>query len=191
MSKHELDDPLSPELRRWFADHRAPAAPASLRRSLEDLPADHPATERLGPASATSWRGGTDGRAGATVRTVRLLAIAAALAILAVASGVLLSGATRPVVSSPTPSATVGQAETSPSATQGPTPSPSTPSGSLLPALPGFTTPAPVPAGATLTGLSWTKLAPNDPLGLVRQVLPWSGGYLPRRPPRRRGTARR
>ena len=41
-----------------------------------------------------------------------------------------------------------------------------------------FTTPTPPPATATWAGLRWRRLAPDDPLGLVRSVVRWHGGYV-------------
>ncbi|HEX5465129.1 MAG TPA: hypothetical protein VFW92_00490 [Candidatus Limnocylindrales bacterium] len=172
------EDPLEPELRRWFASHDAPPAPASLRRALDRLPIEHPAVERVRPAV------GAAGGKSSAARTVRFLAVAAALTLLAVASGVLLfAGRPRPGPATPTPAGTptATPASSASSGLSEATPTPSgtrVPTGTPLPVLPGFTTPAPLADDAAWTGLRWTKLDPDDPLGLVRQVLSWSGGYL-------------
>jgi hypothetical protein len=41
-----------------------------------------------------------------------------------------------------------------------------------------FTMPAPPPASASWTALRWRRLAPDDPLDLVRSVLRWNGGFI-------------
>ncbi len=62
---------------------------------------------------------------------------------------------------------------------EAPEPAPSgSPTPSAVPALDGFTTNAPTEPDATWTGLTWRKLAVNDPLAQVRKVIRWSGGFI-------------
>ncbi len=70
-----------------------------------------------------------------------------------------------------------GYRQTMPVETPAPTPSVA-PSPVAVPALPGFTTDPPTAPNATWTALTWRKLAADDPLAQVRQVIRWSGGYI-------------
>ena len=57
-------------------------------------------------------------------------------------------------------------------------PSPA-PSAEVVPLPVAFTTPrASASASATWTGLSWRRLAPDDPLSLVTSVVGWRGGFV-------------
>lgn len=70
----------------------------------------------------------------------------------------------------PPPSATVASPNT---------PSPVAPSLASSPALPmGFTTPVPPAADVAWTAIHWRKLASTEPLGLVRSILRWRGGFI-------------
>ncbi len=51
------------------------------------------------------------------------------------------------------------------------------PSASVGPSHDAFTTALP-PASAAWTGLTWRRLAPDDPLNLVTSVVRWHGGYI-------------
>ncbi len=42
----------------------------------------------------------------------------------------------------------------------------------------GFVTSAPPDAATAWTGITWQRLAPSDPLGHVRSITRWRGGYL-------------
>lgn len=69
----------------------------------------------------------------------------------------------------------------SPVASPSPAPglSPSPPGAAASPAgLAAFTTPVPARAETPWSGISWRKLAPDDPLAQVRSVLRWSGGFV-------------
>jgi hypothetical protein len=99
----ESDKPRERDLRRWFAEHPAPQAPPALREFLHQLPTDHPTVERLRPTVATR------GPRGRRVRGLRFLVMAAALALLTVASGALLfSGQHGPSTATPSPGSTLG-----------------------------------------------------------------------------------
>jgi hypothetical protein len=43
---------------------------------------------------------------------------------------------------------------------------------------PGFITPVPPQAGTAWSGIRWRKLAPDDPLALVRSITRWPGGFV-------------
>jgi hypothetical protein len=86
------------------------------------------------------------------------------------------------VTAAPTGGATGTPAAQSPSLSS-PRPStlpPSTPPSPLAsPAeRPGFTTPFPPEAGTAWSGIRWRKLAPDDPLVLVRSITRWRGGFV-------------
>ena len=79
---------------------------------------------------------------------------------------------------SPTPGASSGAVATStPTATPAPTSAQPSPTPSPL-SPPAFVTPVPPAADAAWTGITWRKLAADDPLGQVRSVLRWRGGYV-------------
>lgn len=84
--------------------------------------------------------------------------------------------------SEPAPSVGPSQAEVAPSAPSLQTTAPETPSAAPLavmaPLPVAFTTPLPLPTSSTWSGLRWRRLAPDDPLGLVRSVLRWRGGFI-------------
>ena len=74
-----------------------------------------------------------------------------------------------------TPPAVVSSPAASlPTATEAPSAAPSASDGPLPF---GFTLPRP-PASTTWTGLTWRRLAPDNPLGLVNSVVGWRGGYV-------------
>ena len=86
-----------------------------------------------------------------------------------------------PKPASPTPGASPAVVPTStPSPTAAPAPTASVqPSPSASPTSPpAFVTPVPPAAEAAWSSITWRKLAADDPLGQVRSVLRWRGGYV-------------
>ena len=81
----------------------------------------------------------------------------------------------------PTPFVAPSQSDATPPAASLPTTTPGVPSAGrsakVVPLPVAFTTPLP-PASATWTGLTWRRLAPDDPLTLVASVLKWRRGYV-------------
>jgi hypothetical protein len=88
------------------------------------------------------------------------------------------------LVASPAASATpqvTGSPPSQPPAATAPAtePSPVAPSPAPSPAVAtAFTTPVPPGVDALWTAIHWRKLAPTDPLTLVRSVLRWRGGFI-------------
>lgn len=113
--------------------------------------------------------------------SARRTAITALLAILIGACGSTPPSAPPSPVVAPTATASPSATPT-PSVTDAPTPSPSL---SIAPSptpavvtLPDFTTAAPLGRAAQWTKIQWRKLDAADPLGQVRSVVRWKGGYL-------------
>ena len=81
----------------------------------------------------------------------------------------------------PAPPSGLPQAVVTSPATSLPTTAPqmpsAAPSASVGPLPVAFTTALP-PTSATWTGLTWRRLAPDDPLNLVTSVVRWHGGYI-------------
>ncbi len=107
---------------------------------------------------------------------------AAALVIVLLVAGVGIAIAKpwgsrpEPVPSSGLPEAVVASPAASIATTATELPSVAPPAGDGLLSF-GFTTPLP-PASTTWTGLTWRRLAPDNPLGLVNSVVGWHGGYV-------------
>lgn len=109
------------------------------------------------------------------------------IVLLVVGVGVAIAkpwgGPAEPAPPSGLPQAVVASPTSSPPtiAPQMPSAAPQTPSAappaSVGPLFDAFTT-LPPPASATWTGLTWRRLAPDDPLSLVTSVVRWRGGYI-------------
>jgi len=84
------------------------------------------------------------------------------------------SGLPQAVVAAPTASAPTTAPQVPSATPQMPS---AAPSASVGPLFDVFTTPLP-PASATWTGLTWRRLAPDDPLSLVTSVVHWHDGYI-------------
>jgi hypothetical protein len=50
--------------------------------------------------------------------------------------------------------------------------------GASVPRADPITLPAPAAATAAWSGIRWRQLAPDDPLNLIRSVVPWRGGFV-------------
>ncbi len=117
----------------------------------------------------TSFRG-TLGTGGRRQRRVTILVALLAVAFVAVAIAKPWGDSVAPAAPSPGPAG--GVAESTP-----PPPSPVA-SPSIRPASAAFTTPTPPAATAAWTAIRWHRLAPGDPLALVRSVVRWRGGFV-------------
>jgi hypothetical protein len=99
-----------------------------------------------------------------------LLALSALLAGCAPAPNATTAPTGPPIVEASPTAASPGVSTFSPA----PSPSPlASPVG-----LPAFMTPVPPGAGTAWSGIHWRKLATDDPLGHVRSVVRWRGGFV-------------
>jgi hypothetical protein len=82
----------------------------------------------------------------------------------------------------PSPSAGPSAADALPPPPSLPTNAPEEPSAApsavVAPLPVAFTTPRPPSVSATWTGLRWRRLAPDDPLSILRSVTRWRGGFI-------------